>query len=130
MFCRQEVAIRAAKVIPFGLVKPPSLDTRSFTGVPAVTACASLGCGVDQRQIRRYEAGQMQPALSVAVAIARALGISVKEPAGLPTHRVDLSGDWWASWQTFKDGEEIITAQEVRLVQHDELIQVHTLTEA
>jgi transcriptional regulator with XRE-family HTH domain len=88
----------------------------------------AAAAGVDQRQIRRYEAGQTQPALSVAVAIARALGVSVNELAGMPTHRVDLTGDWWASWQTFKDGEEIITAQEVRLAQHDELIQVHTLT--
>ena len=40
--------------------------------------------GVDTRQIRRYEAGQQQPVLSVAVAIAKALGISVSELAGAP----------------------------------------------
>jgi transcriptional regulator with XRE-family HTH domain len=42
---------------------------------------ADLGAaaGVDARQIRRYEAGQSQPALSVAVAIADALGISLEE---------------------------------------------------
>jgi transcriptional regulator with XRE-family HTH domain len=84
--------------------------------------------GVDQRQIRRYEADETQPTLSVAVAIAKALGISVNELAGTPTHRVNLTGDWWASWQTFKGGEEIITAQQVRLAQHDEFIQVHTVT--
>ncbi len=44
---------------------------------------ADLGAaaGVDARQIRRYEAGQSQPALSVAVAIADALGISLEELA-------------------------------------------------
>lgn len=44
---------------------------------------ADLGAaaGVDARQIRRYEAGQSQPALSVAVAIADALGISLDELA-------------------------------------------------
>jgi transcriptional regulator with XRE-family HTH domain len=44
---------------------------------------ADLGAaaGVDARQIRRYEAGQSQPALSVAVAIAKALGISLEELA-------------------------------------------------
>jgi transcriptional regulator with XRE-family HTH domain len=31
---------------------------------------------IDTRHIRRYEAGQQQPVLSVAVAIANALGIS------------------------------------------------------
>jgi transcriptional regulator with XRE-family HTH domain len=44
---------------------------------------ADLGAaaGVDARQIRRYEAGQSQPALSVAVAIADALKISLEELA-------------------------------------------------
>src|SRR6266540_2800540 len=44
---------------------------------------ADLGAaaGVDARQIRRYESGQSQPVLSVAVAIANALGISVEELA-------------------------------------------------
>lgn len=44
---------------------------------------ADLGAaaGVDARQIRRYESGQSQPVLSVAVAIAEALGISLEELA-------------------------------------------------
>lgn len=85
--------------------------------------------GVGVRQIRRYEAGEQQPVLSVAVAIADALRISVGELAGLmPSHRVDLSGEWWASWQTSKDGDEVITAQEVLLTQQGELIEVHTTT--
>src|SRR5436189_1364639 len=79
---------------------------------------------VDKRQIRRYEAGEQQPLLTVAVAIANALKISVGELAGIPTHQVNLSGAWWASWQTFKDGEEIITAQEVEFVQQATLIQL------
>lgn len=88
----------------------------------------AAAAGVDQRQIRRYETGEQQPLLSVAVAIADALKISVGELAGVPTHRVNLAGDWWASWQTFKDGEEIITAQEVRFRQEADYIRVETLT--
>lgn len=84
--------------------------------------------GVDARQIRRYEAGEQQPVLSVAAAIAEALGISLTELAGLPTHRVTLDGDWWSSWQTFKDGSEVITAQDVRFRQQGDLIQVDALT--
>ena len=84
--------------------------------------------GVDRRQIRRYESGEQQPLLKIAVAIADALKISVAELAGMPSHRVNLSGDWWASWQTFKDGQEVITAQEVRLRQEAEFIQVETTT--
>ena len=54
---------------------------------------------MDVRQIRRYEASEQQPLLSVAVAIADALKISVGELAGKPSHRIKLSGHWWASWQ-------------------------------
>ncbi|SBW21139.1 hypothetical protein FDG2_1917 [Candidatus Protofrankia californiensis] len=71
--------------------------------------------GVDRRQIRRYEAGEQQPLLSVGVAIAEVLGVSVAELLGRPTPRVDLSGLWWSAWQTFKDGDEIVTSQEVRI---------------
>ena len=88
----------------------------------------AAAAGVDKRQIRRYEAGEQQPVLSVAVAIADALKLSVGELAGIPTHRVNLAGDWWASWQTFMEGEEVITAQEVRFRQQAELIQVETVT--
>lgn len=85
--------------------------------------------GVDKRQIRRYEAGEVQPTLSVAAAIARTLGLSLDELAGeVTTQRVDLAGDWWASWQTSKDGSEVITAQEVRMSQRADLIDVQTTT--
>lgn len=90
-------------------------------------ALAALA-GIDARQIRRYESGEQQPLLPVAVAIADALGISVGELAGIPNAGVTLTGDWWASWQTYKDGNEVITAQEVRLRQQGELIQAETTT--
>ncbi|WP_328536452.1 helix-turn-helix transcriptional regulator [Streptomyces sp. NBC_00344] len=88
----------------------------------------AIAAGVDKRQIRRYEAGEQQPVLSLAVAIAQALKITVNELAGMPSHRVNLSGDWWMSWQTSKDGVEVITAQEVRFHQQDELIHLDTVT--
>lgn len=84
--------------------------------------------GLDKRQIRRYEAGEAQPLLSVAVSLANALKISLVELAGLPTHRINLNGDWWASWQTSKDLEEVVTAQEVRITQQGELLTLHTTT--
>jgi len=64
----------------------------------------------------------------VVVAVAGALKVSVGELAGIPPHRINLTGPWWASWQTFKDGAEVITAQEVQFTQQAELIQVHTTT--
>jgi transcriptional regulator with XRE-family HTH domain len=84
--------------------------------------------GVHVRQIRRYEAGEQQPLFMVAVAIAEALKIPVAELAGAPPHRVDLSGGWWAAWQTFKDGDEVITAQQVEIKQQAEQLYLHTVT--
>ena len=46
----------------------------------------------------------------------------------MPTHRVNLTGDWWASWQTSMEHEEVITAQEVRLEQQADKITVVTTT--
>ena len=84
--------------------------------------------GVDVRQIRRYEASEQQPLLSVAVAIADALKISVGELAGKPSHRIKLSGHWWASWQTFRSGEEKIAFQQVEVKQEGDLLQAATVT--
>jgi transcriptional regulator with XRE-family HTH domain len=84
--------------------------------------------GVDVRQIRRYEAGEQQPLLSVAVAIADALKISVGELAGKPSHRVKLSGHWWASWQTSRSGEERIASQQVEIKQEGDLLQAATIS--
>jgi transcriptional regulator with XRE-family HTH domain len=84
--------------------------------------------GTSVRQIRRYEAGEQEPGLSVAVAIADALGISVSELAGKAQHGVNLTGEWWMSWQTSYQGDEVITAQEVRFRQDGDLIDVQTLT--
>lgn len=84
--------------------------------------------GVQVRQIRRYEAGEQHPVLPVAVQIAHALRITVGELAGNFGQRLDLSGERWASWQTSKEGEEVITAQEVRLSHQGDLIDIRTTT--
>ena len=83
---------------------------------------------VDARQIRRYEAGDQQPLFAVAVAIAGALRLPLSELAGTPAHRVKLTGEWWASWQTSRDGVEKIATQQVELRQESELIYVATVT--
>jgi transcriptional regulator with XRE-family HTH domain len=84
--------------------------------------------GVDTRQIRRYEAGDTQPAFSVAVALAKALHLSLDDLAGETSHRVDLNGDWWACWQTFKDGEEILNPHQVAIEQHGDTAEIVATT--
>lgn len=83
--------------------------------------------GVNIRQIRRYEAGDQQPLLAVGIAISRALRMNVLELVGeLPSHRVDLTGEWWMSWQTSSEGRDQVTAQTVQFMQQDDLIALQT----
>ncbi len=84
----------------------------------------AAAAGVDKRQIRRYEAGEQQPLLSVAVAIADALNISVAQLAGKVSHDLDLSGTWWAAWQTWKDGAPRIDTHPLEVHQRGELLQL------
>lgn len=76
--------------------------------------------GISLRQLSRYESGEQQPLLSVAVALADALGISLAQLAGRTPSGIDLSGDWWAAWQTFRDGVEHLAVQPVRFAQEDD----------
>jgi transcriptional regulator with XRE-family HTH domain len=84
--------------------------------------------GLDKRQIRRYEAGETQPTLAAAKAIAQALGISIDELAGHASHRVDLGGDWWACWQTWRDGTEVINPHQIRIIQRGDALDVVATT--
>lgn len=84
--------------------------------------------GVDKRQIRRYEAGEAQPSLSVAKAIANALNITIDELAGEEARRVDLAGNWWACWQSWKDGEETINPHEIHMRQQGDKLFVAAVT--
>ena len=80
--------------------------------------------GVHVRQIARYEAGEQQPALSVAVALADALGFSIAQLAGQVSYELDLSGDWWCAWQTWKDGVPRIDTHPMEVHQRGELLQL------
>jgi transcriptional regulator with XRE-family HTH domain len=80
--------------------------------------------GVSVRQMARYEAGEQQPVFSAAVALAEALGISLTQLAGKSTHGIDLTGDWWSGWQTFRDGKEFIAVQPAHITQDDDFLQI------
>jgi DNA-binding XRE family transcriptional regulator len=84
--------------------------------------------GVDKRQIRRYESGEAKPTLPIAKAIASALGITIDELAGQDTHRINLTGDWWACWQPWKDGTEVLNCHQISIQQHGDKLSIATTT--
>jgi transcriptional regulator with XRE-family HTH domain len=87
--------------------------------------CAIEAAGVSLRQLARYEAGDQQPVLSAAVALADALGISMDQLAGKVSYDLDLSGDWWCAWQTWKDGTPRIDTHPLEVHQRGELLQLN-----
>lgn len=91
---------------------------RKKLGISQGQLAKSIGVGT--RQIARYEAGEQQPVFSVAVSLADALQISLAQLAGREHRGVDLDGDWWAAWQTFKEGREYVSCQEAHILQEDE----------
>lgn len=99
---------------------------RAELGMSQATLAAQVG--VDRRQIRRYESGETQPTLPVAKAIARALAISIDELAGEEGPRVGVSGDWWACWQTWHDGTEVINPHRIRMRQRGDTVDVVATT--
>jgi transcriptional regulator with XRE-family HTH domain len=76
--------------------------------------------GVGKRQIRRYESGETRPTLPIAKAIASAPGITIDGLAGEDTHRINLTGDWWACWQTWEDGTEVLNCHQISIQQAED----------
>ena len=87
----------------------------------------AAAAGIHLRQIHRYESGEQQPALGVAQRLAAALGVTLDELAGGSSDRIKLDGTWWAAWQTFNEGQELIATQPVGLSQHGSTIQIEAL---
>jgi transcriptional regulator with XRE-family HTH domain len=79
---------------------------------------------VSVRQLARYEAGEQQPTLSAAVSLADALGISLAQLAGQVNYGLDLSGTWWCSWETSKDGEPRVDTHPLEIEQRGELLHL------
>lgn len=79
---------------------------------------------INVRQIARYESGEQQPALSVAAKLATALGVSLAELAGQVAYLLDLEGDWWAAWQTAKDGVERVDVHTMQILQRENVLKI------
>lgn len=80
--------------------------------------------GLHVRQIARYEAGEQQPVLSVAIALAEALDISLNQLAGQVTDELDLSGDWCGAWETSKNDVTRIDTHTLDIVQRGERLHL------
>src|SRR3954465_12046535 len=77
--------------------------------------------GVHVRQIRRYESGEQQPVLGVAVRMASALGVSVDELAGRDQPRLEGAGG--AAWQA----AETIVSHPVQLSRHGSAVRLEAM---
>lgn len=95
---------------------------RSVIGVSQAELAEATGISV--RQLARYEAGEQQPAFSVAVQLADALGISLAELAGQVSHELDLSGIWWAGWSTSKEGVPRIDTHTLEVNQRGDVLHL------
>jgi transcriptional regulator with XRE-family HTH domain len=90
-------------------------------------AALAQGAGVHVRQIRRYESGEQQPVLAVAVRLAATLGVSVDELAGVAGERMLLDGTWWAARHVVVDGHELNVTLAVALTQHGSTIELEAV---
>ncbi|MBF6302021.1 helix-turn-helix transcriptional regulator [Nocardia amamiensis] len=79
--------------------------------------------GLPQRTISRLEDGSAKLTLEDAVRIADVCEISLTELAGRRTAELDLSGDWWAAWQTVKDGIPRVDIHELQVTQEGAFLQ-------
>jgi hypothetical protein len=48
--------------------------------------------------------------------------------AGLDTQHVDLTGDWWAAWQTWQNGRELVNTHQVRMNPRGDTLEVTAVT--
>lgn len=81
-----------------------------------------------ERLFSPYTGEVPQPAELLSPAEMSSIGEDQEKLTEMPSHTIDLSGQWWASWQTFRDGVQKIATQQVECKQSGELIQVATIT--
>lgn len=100
----------------------PEPDLTAFSDSPAHAE--------DQEEdMERRKLLQGLAALGVAAGPFGIDAVATPADAGITTSpQVDLSGEWWASWQTFRNGVEKIATQQVECKQTGELIQIATIT--
>ncbi|WP_067470384.1 helix-turn-helix transcriptional regulator [Nocardia amamiensis] len=71
---------------------------------------AELGerVGVTERQVGRWESGSQEPAATSCLHLAHALNLSLEQLFGVVPIGLDLSGQWFAAWDTTRDRKPVI----------------------
>jgi len=64
--------------------------------------------GVNERQIRRWEASEQEPTASSCAALARSLGLTLPELFGEIPIGLDMSGQWFAAWDTSRNTIRVV----------------------
>jgi hypothetical protein len=59
--------------------------------------------------------------------VADALGMTMNELAGRSEEQLNLTGQWWTAWQTWTEGEEILTTQPAELEQIGRTVRIRAL---
>lgn len=111
-------AIRAARLAAGWSIVEASreLRRRSEQPLPDVDSLA--------RSWKRWERGT-QPSRLYRPLLAAVLGLTDADRAtsGDPV-AVDVTGDWWAAWQSSRDHDEVLAIQPVRLSQRGDTIRM------
>jgi hypothetical protein len=78
------------------------------------------------RSWKRWEKGTY-PSRLYRPLLVRLLGL-VDVPAGLANQaEVDLSGDWWAAWQSSRDRRDVLAVQPVRLHHRGDVVRMQAV---
>lgn len=68
----------------------------------------AMRVGTTATQISRWENGKQEPTASNLRMLAIALGLSADELLGIVPLGLDLSGRWFAAWDTTRGGEPVV----------------------
>ncbi len=108
---------------------------RHTAGWSIVDACRELKRRSDQplpdvdslaRSWKRWEKGT-QPSRLYRPLLAALLGLADTRFDNADEPAIDLSGDWWAAWQSSRDRSEVVAIQPVRFRQQGETIRLRAV---
>lgn len=78
--------------------------------------------GSTERQVGRWESAKprtsQEPTASNCVRLAHALNLSLDELLGVAPIGLDLSGTWYAAWDTTRGGERVIDRHTISVQHH------------